>query len=152
MGAALPDAWVRLAQVDRLIRFRLRSRLNQTMSPCPHAQVDRLITELKLPPADAYHKLRHTIEEVNQLVSTYSGGDESLVVRLLAHAPAVFLRSCASGPECMVVMSGLRYAGEDICPVVCPYLPLAFMIGVSSYAVAAIGSSSMLLKWERVPV
>lgn len=48
------------------------------------AQVDRLITELKLPPADAYHKLRHTIEEVNQLVLTYSGGDDSLVVRPLA--------------------------------------------------------------------
>ena len=32
-------------------------------------KVDRLIVELKLPPADAYHKLRHTIEEVNALVS-----------------------------------------------------------------------------------
>ncbi|KAK9842583.1 hypothetical protein WJX81_007484 [Elliptochloris bilobata] len=43
-------------------------------------KVDRLITELKLPPADAYHKLRHTIEEVNQLIATYSGGDDSLVL------------------------------------------------------------------------
>ena len=46
----------------------------------PRAQVDRLITELKLPPADAYHKLRHTIEEVNALISTYSGGNADLVV------------------------------------------------------------------------
>ncbi len=52
------------------------------------AQVDRLITELKLPPADAYHKLRHTIEEVNLLIATYSGGDDSLVV------------SAASPPSC----------------------------------------------------
>ncbi len=44
-------------------------------------QVDRLITELKLPPADAYHKLRHTIEEVNALITTYSGGNEELLVR-----------------------------------------------------------------------
>ncbi len=36
-------------------------------------QVDRLITELKLPPADAYHKLRHTIEEVNNLIAACCG-------------------------------------------------------------------------------
>ncbi|KFM22860.1 116 kDa U5 small nuclear ribonucleoprotein component [Auxenochlorella protothecoides] len=33
--------------------------------------VDRLITELKLPPADAYHKLRHVVEEVNALVRAH---------------------------------------------------------------------------------
>jgi translation elongation factor EF-G len=49
------------------------------------AQVDRLITELKLPPGDAYFKLRHTIEEVNLLISTYSGGDDSLVVGALPY-------------------------------------------------------------------
>lgn len=27
--------------------------------------MDRLVTELRLPPADAYHKLKHTIEELN---------------------------------------------------------------------------------------
>ncbi len=48
-------------------------------------QVDRLITELKLPPADAYHKLRHTIEEVNALITTYSGGSDELLVR--SHSP-----------------------------------------------------------------
>lgn len=32
-------------------------------------KVDRLIVELKLPPQDAYHKLRHTLEEVNNLVA-----------------------------------------------------------------------------------
>ena len=37
-------------------------------------QVDRLITELKLPPADAYHKLRHTIEDVNAAISAACGG------------------------------------------------------------------------------
>lgn len=34
-------------------------------------KVDRLITELKLPPADAYHKLRHVVEEVNALVRAH---------------------------------------------------------------------------------
>ena len=41
---------------------------------CIWVQVDRLITELKLPPTDAYHKLRHTLEEINNLVSLYSTG------------------------------------------------------------------------------
>lgn len=31
-------------------------------------KVDRLIIELKLPPNDAYFKLRHTIEEVNTII------------------------------------------------------------------------------------
>lgn len=42
-------------------------------------QVDRLITELKLPPNDAYHKLRHTIEEVNTLLLKYGGEDAEQV-------------------------------------------------------------------------
>mmetsp|Transcript_18570 Transcript_18570/g.39863 ORF Transcript_18570/g.39863 Transcript_18570/m.39863 type:complete len:988 (-) Transcript_18570:519-3482(-) len=37
-------------------------------------KVDRLIVELKLPPADAYYKLRHTIEEVNLAISAACGG------------------------------------------------------------------------------
>jgi 116 kDa U5 small nuclear ribonucleoprotein component len=43
------------------------------------SKVDRLITELKLPPADAYHKLRYTIEEVNNLILTFCGDQAALV-------------------------------------------------------------------------
>mmetsp|Transcript_20010 Transcript_20010/g.60453 ORF Transcript_20010/g.60453 Transcript_20010/m.60453 type:complete len:985 (+) Transcript_20010:276-3230(+) len=42
-------------------------------------KVDRLITELKLPPNDAYHKIRHTIEEVNALIVKYGGEDAQQV-------------------------------------------------------------------------
>ncbi|CDY69302.1 BnaA06g39950D, partial [Brassica napus] len=35
-------------------------------------KVDRLITELKLPPRDAYYKLRHTIEVINNHISAAS--------------------------------------------------------------------------------
>lgn len=31
-------------------------------------QIDRLILELKLPPQDAYFKLKHIIEEVNSIL------------------------------------------------------------------------------------
>lgn len=40
------------------------------------SKVDRLLLELKLPPPDAYHKLRHTIEEVNTLIATHYGDEE----------------------------------------------------------------------------
>eukprot|EP00158_Paraphelidium_tribonemae_P007400 Partr_v1_DN28233_c1_g1_i1_m75347 putative Elongation factor len=35
-------------------------------------KVDRLILELKMPPADAYYKLRHTVEEVNSIIAALS--------------------------------------------------------------------------------
>ena len=38
-------------------------------------KVDRLITELKVPPADAYFKLRHIIEECNQHVAAVTGAE-----------------------------------------------------------------------------
>ncbi len=50
-----------------------------TFDPARFLQVDRLITELKLPPNDAYHKLRHTIEEVNALLVKYGGVDAKQV-------------------------------------------------------------------------
>ena len=37
-------------------------------------KLDRLITELKVPPKDAYIKLRHIVDECNQLLDTLGGG------------------------------------------------------------------------------
>jgi U5 small nuclear ribonucleoprotein component len=51
-------------------------------------QMDRLITELKLPPADAYYKLRHTIEEVNACIAANAGAANAngeLEVGLMGH-------------------------------------------------------------------
>ena len=33
-------------------------------------KIDRLILEMRLPPADAYLKIRHTLEEINGILST----------------------------------------------------------------------------------
>jgi U5 small nuclear ribonucleoprotein component len=41
-------------------------------------KVDRLILELKLPPTDAYFKLRHTIEEINSIIANCSTGNNDL--------------------------------------------------------------------------
>lgn len=43
-------------------------------------KVDRLITELKVPPNDAYFKLRHTIDEVNALIQLHSGNNAAFQV------------------------------------------------------------------------
>ena len=36
-------------------------------------KLDRLIIELKLPPEDAYYKIRQIIDEVNALIKTHGG-------------------------------------------------------------------------------
>ena len=43
-------------------------------------QIDRLILELKLPPTDAYFKLKHTIDEINSLLSMYSDSEDVNVI------------------------------------------------------------------------
>ncbi|KAK7860683.1 110 kda u5 small nuclear ribonucleoprotein component clo, partial [Quercus suber] len=47
---------------ERAIRHAIQDRLPIVVVI---NKVDRLITELKLPPKDAYHKLRHTLEVIN---------------------------------------------------------------------------------------
>lgn len=42
-------------------------------------KVDRLILELRLPPADAYYKLKQTIEEINTVISNIDPSPEHRV-------------------------------------------------------------------------
>uniref|UniRef100_A0A4W4GA35 116 kDa U5 small nuclear ribonucleoprotein component n=1 Tax=Electrophorus electricus TaxID=8005 RepID=A0A4W4GA35_ELEEL len=65
-----------MLNTERLIKHAVQERLAITI--CIN-KVDRLILELKLPPTDAYYKLRHIVDEVNGMLSTYTT-DESLVV------------------------------------------------------------------------
>ncbi|XP_031423145.1 116 kDa U5 small nuclear ribonucleoprotein component [Clupea harengus] len=65
-----------MLNTERLIKHAVQERLAITI--CIN-KIDRLIVELKLPPTDAYYKLRHIVDEVNGMLSTYST-DESLVV------------------------------------------------------------------------
>ncbi|KAG6545698.1 hypothetical protein Mapa_012883 [Marchantia paleacea] len=62
-----------MVNTERSIRHALQERLPIVLVI---NKVDRLITELKLPPTDAYHKLRHTLEDLNSLMSAYSAGGE----------------------------------------------------------------------------
>ena len=65
-----------LATTERLIRHALGERLPIVL--CVN-QIDRLILELKLPPQDAYFKIRATIEEVNNVIATATGGSHPRV-------------------------------------------------------------------------
>ncbi|XXG72556.1 hypothetical protein AAC387_Pa07g1624 [Persea americana] len=58
-----------MVNTERAIRHAIQERLPIVVVI---NKVDRLITELKLPPADAYHKLRNTLEVINDLISSFS--------------------------------------------------------------------------------
>ncbi|KAH9564128.1 hypothetical protein CY35_04G008100 [Sphagnum magellanicum] len=66
-----------MVNTERSIRHAMQERLPIVVVI---NKVDRLITELKLPPTDAYHKLRHTLEEINSLISAFSTGAEGFPV------------------------------------------------------------------------
>ncbi|XP_066554667.1 116 kDa U5 small nuclear ribonucleoprotein component [Amia ocellicauda] len=65
-----------MLNTERLIKHAVQERLAVTI--CIN-KIDRLIVELKLPPTDAYYKLRHIVDEVNGMLSMYST-DENLIV------------------------------------------------------------------------
>merc|ERR1719385_591417 len=58
-----------MLNTERVIKQAVQEKLAITV--CIN-KIDRLILELKLPPQDAYYKLRHIVEEINALMSTYS--------------------------------------------------------------------------------
>ncbi|GAA96852.1 uncharacterized protein L969DRAFT_87919 [Mixia osmundae IAM 14324] len=62
-----------LANTETIIRHLIAERIPITLVI---NKVDRLVLELRLPPADAYYKLKHTIEEVNTLISAIDPSPE----------------------------------------------------------------------------
>ncbi|CAK9152023.1 unnamed protein product [Ilex paraguariensis] len=58
-----------MVNTERAIRHAIQERLPIVVVM---NKVDRLITELKLPPKDAYHKLRHTLEVINNHITAAS--------------------------------------------------------------------------------
>ncbi|XP_043221860.1 116 kDa U5 small nuclear ribonucleoprotein component-like isoform X1 [Amphibalanus amphitrite] len=62
---------------ERLLKHAVQEGLAVTL--CIN-KIDRLVLELKLPPQDAYYKLRHVIDEVNSLLAVYGGEETPAVV------------------------------------------------------------------------
>lgn len=54
-----------MLQTERVIKHAIQERLPVTV--CIN-KIDRLILELKLPPTDAYYKLRFVLDQVNELL------------------------------------------------------------------------------------
>lgn len=61
-----------MLNTERLLRHAVQDRVPLTL--CIN-KIDRLILELKLPPADAYYKLRHIIDELNSMLETHQPQD-----------------------------------------------------------------------------
>lgn len=55
-----------MLNTERLLKHAVQER--QQITVCIN-KIDRLILELKLPPQDAYYKLRHIVEEINGLLT-----------------------------------------------------------------------------------
>uniref|UniRef100_A0A665UJP4 116 kDa U5 small nuclear ribonucleoprotein component n=1 Tax=Echeneis naucrates TaxID=173247 RepID=A0A665UJP4_ECHNA len=68
-----------MLNTERLIKHAVQERMAITI--CIN-KVDRLIVELKLPPTDAYYKLRHIVDEVNGLLR------EQLIRKFTKKAPS----------------------------------------------------------------
>lgn len=60
-----------LMNTERLLKHAIQERLPILLVL---NKIDRLILELKLPPNDAYYKIKNIIDEVNSLIVTYSEG------------------------------------------------------------------------------
>lgn len=58
-----------MMQTERVIKQAI---LDQIPFVVVINKMDRLILELKLPPTDAYYKIRHTLEDINALITLYA--------------------------------------------------------------------------------
>nr|XP_046910123.1 116 kDa U5 small nuclear ribonucleoprotein component-like [Dermatophagoides farinae] len=57
-----------MLNTERLLKHALQENL--TIAVCIN-KIDRLILELKLPPQDAYYKIRHILDEINGIIKTH---------------------------------------------------------------------------------
>lgn len=73
---------------QELIRHAVQEQLPITL--CIN-KIDRLVLELKLPPTDAYYKLRQIVDEANSLIQTFGGSEASVLSPL--HGNVLFASS-----------------------------------------------------------
>nr|CAG4649929.1 EOG090X00RJ [Sida crystallina] len=66
-----------MLNTERILKHAVQEKMSITL--CIN-KIDRLMLELKLPPQDAYYKLRHVVEEVNGLLSLYSDENNPTIV------------------------------------------------------------------------
>ena len=80
-----------LLNTERLLKHAVQEKLAVTV--CIN-KIDRLILELKLPPGDAYYKLRHIIDEVNALIRSYATDIPHSVIHTRRQARCGYIVYC----------------------------------------------------------
>ncbi|XP_047135994.1 116 kDa U5 small nuclear ribonucleoprotein component isoform X1 [Hydra vulgaris] len=103
-----------MMNVERLLKHAVQEKLAITI--CIN-KIDRLILELKLPPTDAYYKLKHIIDEVNSLLSVYTEGEDDIIMSPLlgnvcfasAHYRFCFTLASFSKLYCDTFGGGVNY-------------------------------------------
>ncbi|OAD70101.1 hypothetical protein PHYBLDRAFT_126476 [Phycomyces blakesleeanus NRRL 1555(-)] len=95
-----------MVNTEQIIKHCIREKLGMTLII---NKVDRLMLELKLPPTDAYFKLRHTIEEVNTVIRNTPGGED---IRLSPELGNVCFASSQTG-WCFTLKSFARLYAES---------------------------------------
>ncbi|VDO92428.1 unnamed protein product [Soboliphyme baturini] len=64
-----------MLNTERVIKLAIQEKMPITL--CIN-KIDRLILELKLPPTDAYYKIRHILDELNNLLASFSDDPEEM--------------------------------------------------------------------------
>ena len=75
---------------ERIVKHALRQRLKITLVI---NKIDRLFLELKLPPIDAYFKLRHIVDEVNGIIKTVIDDEDEVEYLSPATGNVIFASS-----------------------------------------------------------
>ncbi|KAG0167176.1 U5 small nuclear ribonucleoprotein component [Apophysomyces sp. BC1034] len=94
-----------MVNTEQVIKHCIREKIAMTLVV---NKVDRLMLELKLPPTDAYFKLRHTIEEVNSVIRATPGGEN---IRLSPELGNVCFASTQTG-WCFSLKSFAKYYAD----------------------------------------
>jgi len=66
-----------MLNTERILKHAVQEHIAITV--CIN-KIDRLLLELKLPPQDAYYKLRYIVEEINGILNMYGGEEETFQV------------------------------------------------------------------------
>lgn len=66
-----------MLNTERILKHAVHEKMSITI--CIN-KIDRLMLELKLPPQDAYFKLKHIVDEINSLLSIYTENENKILV------------------------------------------------------------------------
>ena len=94
-----------MCNTEAIIRHALQEGVKITLVV---NKIDRLILELRIKPADAYYKIKHTIEEINTFIRCGVMPEDCRFLVLTAHFSAASTQTLRCGLVPRTAMSHLR--------------------------------------------